>query len=160
MLVRSLSVLLALVIGYGLTLLLTTMSSVGHGPNHYYGAPIPVGTSDFDLIAGQLGPETFSFPIFLVDVLLTAAVLLVAGWRGGPLGVFVAGLAGAALLVLVFFMYTKNLGFVGLPIPVTLGSRPPLPEAILVWADMTFWAIVAGFIASRFAARTAAPPAR
>jgi hypothetical protein len=113
-----------------------------------------VGTSDFDLIAGQLGPETFSLPIFLLDVGLTAVVLLFAGRRRGWLGVLVAALAGLGTLILVLLMYSKNLDYVGFPIPVNLRSTPSALAAPLVWLDMALWAIGAGALVGRIGRST------
>jgi hypothetical protein len=146
---RPLPIALSLVCSYGLTQVLTAMSSVGHGPEHYYGAPIPVGTSDFDLIAGQLGPETFNPAIFILDVAITAGVLLFAGRRGGSVAVVVAAAAALASLVLVFFMYAKNLDFVGFPIPVSMRTSSLLPAGVLVWIDLVVWALAGGFMFRR-----------
>lgn len=146
---RPVPIVLALVLSFALTGLLTVMSSFGHGPDHYYGAPIPVGTSDYDLLAGELSPSTFSPLIFGLDVALTAAVLLFAGRRTRALGVIVAGVSAFLALLLVFLMFANNADYVGLPIPVSMRSRPPLPEAVLVWIDMMIWAFAAGVIVGK-----------
>jgi len=153
---RPVPIVLALVLSFALIGLLTIMSSFGHGPDYYYGAPVPVGTGDYDLLAGELGPGTFSPLIFALDVVLTAAVLLFAGRRTPSLGVLVAAVSAFGALLLVFLMFFKNADYVGFPIPVSMRSRPPLPEAVLVWIDMMIWAFAAGIIVGRRASRTAA----
>jgi hypothetical protein len=112
----------------------------------YYGAPIPVGLSCFDLPLGR--PDcrsTFSGVLFIVDVVVTWPLWwLLARWSGtvGLLSALISSLIGIALIPV---MLSYGLPIVGLPIP--LGRSTPLPNSLTVWLDVMIWAVLAGALA-------------
>jgi hypothetical protein len=138
---RPLPLIVAFVLSFGLTGTLAILSSFGHGADHSYGAPIPVGTGAVDLIWGSSGPVTFSQPLFALDVIVTAALLLYAG-RRLTAGVFLAAVWASLAMLLAVAMVASKIGYVGLPIPAPDRGELPVPESVIVWVDMMIWAIV------------------
>lgn len=65
-----------------------------------YGAPIPVGVSHFESVIAA-NSSTFSWPLFIIDILIVAAIIAAATWRSGILGVVVASLVGLVALRLL-----------------------------------------------------------
>ena len=109
----------------------------------YYGAPIPVGISCFDIPLSRPDcPSTFSGLLFAANVLLTWPLWYVIGrWSK------VAGLVGALVgsfvsIALIPVMLGYELPVVGLPLP--LGQWSPVPNALTVWLDV----VICGFLAS------------
>jgi hypothetical protein len=70
-----------------------------------YGAPLPVGEATPNFLFG--GPPSFFFPFWVINVLLTAAVLWGAAiWLKGTIGtgLLAAGVGVVAAYVTVFFL--------------------------------------------------------
>ena len=65
-----------------------------------YGAPLAFGQCPDDFIYGSIDC-TFSWPVFVADILVTGSVIRIASWRSGPLG---ALLASAAALVTLWLL--------------------------------------------------------
>ncbi len=78
-------------------LILEDMFSPG---DNAYGGPIPVGVSHFESVVSA-NSATFSWPIFIIDVLIGAAIIAAASWRSGILGAAVASAAGLLALRLL-----------------------------------------------------------
>jgi hypothetical protein len=146
--IRPLPVVTALVASFIVTGALTVLSSFGHGPGHVYGAPLPVGTSDLDLLAGEATPTTFSPVLFAIDVAITAALLLVIARPFATWGVLLATLAALSSLTVAVAMFAKQLDPVGIPIPASLGGHPLVPVSVIAWIDLLIW----GFAAVRLVA--------
>ena len=144
-------VALALAFSFALTALLTVMSAPGE--DHLYGAPLPVGRSDFDLLAGGRNP-TFVPWLFALDVLITAVLLLFIARRRRAWGVALAATGGLVALLITFLMWAKSMHTVGLPLPAALDA-PTVPPALIIWIDMLLWASALVFVIGQLIARLA-----
>lgn len=108
----------------------------------YYGAPIPVGISCFDIPLGRPDcSSTFSSLLFAADVLLTWPLwYLIGRWSGvvGLLGALAGSLVSVALIPV---MLEYGLPIVGLPLP--LGRWSLIPNALTIWVDVVIWGCLA-----------------
>jgi hypothetical protein len=121
--------------------LLTFFTSFFTGPEGAYGAPLPVGQScGFCIISLGGGSETFSWAVFLLNLLLTAAVVWGVGRLGGHLvAAAIGGVVLFALALVMYFSLRQGLPFAGIPVPIAL--RDPLVDAprialLALWIDI------------------------
>jgi hypothetical protein len=133
--------LVAALLGASLaTVLVTVVSFYIPSADDTYGAPISVGQSCF-AIPFMRCETTFSSLLFGVDVLVNWILWYALARWSGLLGA-VAGIVGALVSALLIpTMLSYELSIVGLPIP--LGTRTPLPNAIVIWLDTLAWAAAA-----------------
>jgi hypothetical protein len=85
--------------------LMTCGGSLVPDQSGLYGAPLPVGEATPNFLFG--GPPSFFFPFWVINVLLTAAVLWGAAiWLKGTIGtgLLAAGVGVVAAYVTVFFL--------------------------------------------------------
>jgi len=122
------------------TTLVTIVSNYIPSADDTYGAPVAVGQSCFELLFPRCN-TTFSWSLFAVDVLLNWFIWFALARWSGVVGV-AAGIGGSLVSILLIpVMLSYELPIVGLPIP--LGSRTPVPNALAIWLDILVWAAAA-----------------
>ncbi len=138
------------------TALTTAMSFYIPSADDSYGAPISVGRSCFDLPLMRC-ETSFSWPLFGVDVFVNWVIWFGLARWSGVFGV-AAGIAGSLVSILLIpVMLSYELPVAGLPIP--LGTRTPIPNALVIWLDVVAWAAavaaVSNIVRTRWIARAA-----
>lgn len=148
--------------------LVTVVSAFISSADGTYGAPIAVGRSCFDvpLPDPRCGIDftsghptvvtTFSWLLFAGDVLVNWILWFALARWSGLVGVAVGVIGALVSILLIPVMLSYQLQIVGLPIP--LGSRTPVPNALAIWLDVLAWAAAAAglsrIIRTRWIART------
>lgn len=132
--------------------ILTAATSLFVGPDGVYGAPIAVGHSCGFCVSSLGGTApTMSWPIFALDIGVTAGVFGALASRGGR--PFMLALGSVLFLVVAMSMHASldsGLPFAGIPLPVA--GRSGSFDQLNLWIDcMTGSALfaLAGLLRSR-----------
>jgi hypothetical protein len=98
---RTLRTLVALSGAIAIESYITVGSGFTRAHDYLYGAPFAVGLCHNDALLSLASSCSFSWPLFLLDIALTAALLIAIAEPGGVIGL-VGGILAALLTVRVF----------------------------------------------------------
>lgn len=86
-----------------LEIIITLLSAIGEGS---YGAPLPVGESAGFL--GWGGTQTFSLLVFLINIFITALLILIVTWWSGIVSGIVMAIGGLTFIIALIALAAAN----------------------------------------------------